>query len=80
MGGEYVPLEELLARSDIISLHCPLSSTSAKLISAPQVAMMKKGCFLINTSRGGLIDTRAAIDGLISGQARTSRGSFSSFT
>jgi D-lactate dehydrogenase len=67
MGGQYVSLEELLAQSDIVSLHCPLSKSSFHLIGAPQVAQMKRGAVLINTSRGGLMDTRAVIDGLENG-------------
>ena len=68
MGGQYVSLEELLASSDIISLHCPLNSSTFHLIGAPQVARMKRGAILINSSRGGLMDTRAVIDGLVNGQ------------
>jgi D-lactate dehydrogenase len=63
-GGKYVELNELLERSDIISLHCPLTPESHHLISADTIARMKPGVMLINTSRGGLIDTRAVIKGL----------------
>ena len=67
MGGQYVSLDELLAQSDIVSLHCPLNKSTFHLIGPHQVARMKRGAMLINTSRGGLIDTRAAIEGLKSG-------------
>ena len=68
MGGQYVSLEELLASSDIISLHCPLNASTFHLIGAPPVARMKRGAILITSSRGGLMDTRAVIDGLVNGQ------------
>ena len=67
LGGEYVSLDELLAQSDIISLHAPLNKSTFHLLAAPQVTKMKRGVFIINTSRGGLLDTRAMIDGLESG-------------
>lgn len=66
--GEYVSLEDLLARSDIVSLHCPLTSETHHLIDDRAIAMMKSGVMLVNTSRGGLIDTQAAIRGLKSKQ------------
>lgn len=62
--GEYVPLDRLLTESDIISLHLPLTPDTHHLIDGAAVARMKPGVMLINTSRGGLIDTRAVIDGL----------------
>lgn len=61
---EYVPLEELFRRSDIISLHCPLTPENRHLINRETIAMMKPGVFLLNTSRGGLIDAAALIKGL----------------
>jgi len=60
----YVSLDELLQQSDIISLHCPLTSDSKHLINDTSLAKMKKGVMLINTSRGGLLDTKAAINAL----------------
>ena len=66
--GEYVSLEELLAQSDIISLHCPLTPETHHLIDDRAIAMMKSGVMLINTSRGGLVDTQAVIKGLKSKQ------------
>ncbi|QDZ41175.1 2-hydroxyacid dehydrogenase [Euhalothece natronophila Z-M001] len=62
--GEYVSLDELYARSDIISLHCPLTEENRHLINETSITKMKPGVMLINTSRGGLIDTKAVITGL----------------
>lgn len=62
--GEYVPLEYLLQNSDIISLHCPLTPSTFHMINAQTIASMRKGVMLINTSRGGLVDTQAVIQGL----------------
>ncbi|MBW3597909.1 MAG: 2-hydroxyacid dehydrogenase [Planctomycetes bacterium] len=62
--GEYVPLDQLLAESDMMSLHLPLTPDTRHLIDAAAIARMKPGVMLINTSRGGLIDTRAVIEGL----------------
>jgi D-lactate dehydrogenase len=67
-GGRYVDLTELLAASDIISLHCPLTPATRHLINADVVRMMKPGAMLINTSRGAVVDTLAVIDGLKSGK------------
>ena len=64
LGGRYVPLAELYAQSDIISLHCPLTPESKHLINHYSIGSMKDGVMLINTSRGALIDTKAVIDGL----------------
>jgi D-lactate dehydrogenase len=63
-GVEYVSLEELFRQSDIISLHCPLLTETYHLIDMEAIARMKKGVMIINTSRGALIDARAAIEGL----------------
>jgi D-lactate dehydrogenase len=67
-GIEYLPLVKLLPLCDIISLHCPLNEQTKHIINAQTLSMMKPGVMLINTSRGGLIDTQAAIDALKSGQ------------
>ena len=66
--ARYVDLPELLANSDIISLHCPLTPENYHLINADTIAQMKPGMMLLNTSRGKLIDTKAAIEGIKSGQ------------
>ncbi|MCW8091431.1 2-hydroxyacid dehydrogenase [Alteromonas sp. ASW11-130] len=63
-----VELDKLLASSDLISLHCPLNSETHHLINKNAIAQMKAGVMLINTSRGGLVDTKAVIDGLKSGK------------
>lgn len=68
LGVTYVPLPALLAQSDIVSLHCPLNADTHHLIDARALASMKMGAMLINTSRGGLIDSPALIDALKSGQ------------
>lgn len=63
-GVHYVSFDELLAQSDILSLHCPLNEHTYHLIDAEGFAKMKDGVMLINTSRGGLIQTQDAIDAL----------------
>lgn len=65
LDAEYVSLEELFKCSDIISLHCPLTSDTRYMINKDSIALMKQGVFLINTSRGGLIDTEALIDAML---------------
>ena len=65
---EYVSVQELMERADIISLHCPLTSETKHLINADTIAKMKNGVYLVNTSRGALIDTDALIDGLVDGK------------
>lgn len=62
---QYVPLEELMCKSDVISLHCPLTPETRHLINKDTISKMKHGVFLINTSRGGLIDTDSLIEGLL---------------
>jgi D-lactate dehydrogenase len=68
MGVHYTPLAELFCRSDIITLHCPLTPDTYHLIDDQAIAQMKRGVIIINTSRGGLIDTKAIIKGLKSGK------------
>ncbi len=68
LGVEYVGLDELLRESDLVSLHCPLTDETHHLIDQSSIAGMKPGVMLVNTSRGGLIDTGAVIDGLKSGR------------
>jgi D-lactate dehydrogenase len=63
-----VGLEDLYARSDIISLHCPLTPENRHMIDARSLATMRRGVMIINTSRGALLDTRAIITALKSGQ------------
>ncbi len=64
----YVGLEELLRGSDLISLHCPLTAQTRHLINAGTIAMIRDSAILVNTSRGGLIDTDALIDALRQGK------------
>ena len=64
LGARYVPLPELYQQSHIISLHCPLTPETRYLINADTLAQMKENVMLINTSRGGLIDTKAVINAL----------------
>ena len=65
MGMRYVDaLSELLERSDVVTLHCPLLPSTKHIINAETLAMMKPGAMLINTSRGGLIDADALCDAL----------------
>lgn len=67
-GVSYVPVAELLRESDVISLHCPLLPDTHHLINAASLAGMKDGVMLINTSRGGLVNTTDAIEALKSGK------------
>lgn len=68
LGGTYVTREDLFAASDIISLHCPLLESTYHIIDSVALDQMKQGVTLLNTSRGGLIDTGAVIRALKSGR------------
>ena len=68
LGARYVALPELFAACDIITLHAPLTAQTRHLIDAAALARMKRGVMVINTSRGALVDARAAIDALKAGQ------------
>lgn len=68
LGGENVSFDELLQRADIISLHTPLTQETHHLFGADVLFRMKRGAVIINTSRGGLIDTEALLVALKSGQ------------
>lgn len=67
-GADYVPFCELLKSSDIITLHVPLSADTHHMIGRDQMKMMKQSAFLINTSRGALIDTAALVEALEDGK------------
>lgn len=67
-GAEYCSLEDVFENADIISLHCPLTPDTYHMINEKSIARMKKGVMIINTSRGKLIDTDAAIQALKEGQ------------
>ena len=64
---ELVDLPTLFSRSDVVSLHCPLTDKNAGFINASNLRLMKPGAFLINTSRGGLVDQQALADALNNG-------------
>lgn len=63
-GIEYVGLDELLARSDAISLHCPLTKDTHHIIDERALSLVKHGVYIINTSRGALIDTEALLEAI----------------
>ncbi|MEZ4935010.1 MAG: 2-hydroxyacid dehydrogenase [Saprospiraceae bacterium] len=67
-GMAFTDLDDLIRRSDIITLHAPLNKHTQYLINGKRIAHMKKGVMLINTSRGGLVNTKAVIKGLKKGQ------------
>jgi len=67
-GSLYTPFEQLLAESDVITLHCPLTEQTRGLIGAPEFALMQRRPLLINTARGGLVDDAALGEALRSGQ------------
>lgn len=64
LEAEFVPLEELLRRSDIVSIHVPLTRETERMIGAAEVGLMKEGAFLVNTSRGGIVDEDALLTAL----------------
>jgi D-lactate dehydrogenase len=68
LGVRYAQPGEIGARADIISLHCPLTPETRHIINADTLSRAKRGALLVNTSRGGLVDTEAAIEALKSGQ------------
>jgi D-lactate dehydrogenase len=67
-GVQYVQLEDVFSAADIVTLHCPLTPQTHYLINARTLSLMKRGAMLINTSRGGLLETSAVIAALKSGQ------------
>ncbi|TDQ56321.1 D-lactate dehydrogenase [Mesocricetibacter intestinalis] len=68
LGAEYVSLDELYRNSQVISLHCPATDENYHLLNRDAFAKMKEGVMIINTSRGSLIDTQAAIEALKQGK------------
>lgn len=68
LGMKYMAVDDLLAQADIVTLHCPLTPETEHLINEERVQKMKPGVMLINTSRGRVVDTKAVIEGLKSGQ------------
>jgi len=67
-GAEYVPLDELLQSSDIVTLHTPLNADTHHLLSRERIEKLGPGAFIINTGRGSLLDTEALLQALESGQ------------
>ena len=65
--ADHVPLDELLRRSDVVTLHTPLTADTYHLLSHRRIERMKRGAFIVNTGRGALLDTEALISGLESG-------------
>jgi D-lactate dehydrogenase len=70
IGGNYADLDEVLAKSDFLSVHMPLLPTTHHLIDENAIGKMKDGAILINVSRGGIVKTQAIIEGLLSGKLR----------
>ena len=68
LGARYAAAAEIGERADIISLHCPLTPQTKHIVNAHTLSRVKRGALLINTSRGGLVDTEAVIEALKSGQ------------
>jgi D-lactate dehydrogenase len=68
IGIQYMPFDQVLSDSDIISLHCPLTPKTHQLLNKESLAKLKKGVMIINTSRGALINTSDVIDGLKTGK------------
>lgn len=68
LGLQYMGLSDVFAQSDILSLHCPLTPETHHLIDEKAIAEMKQGVMIVNSSRGAVIDTKAVISGLKSGQ------------
>ena len=66
--ADYVPLDELLQQSDVITLHTPLTADTNHLLNSQRIEKMKHGAFIVNTGRGALLDTEALISGLESGR------------
>jgi len=70
LGAQFMPLDELLSSSDVVSLHAPLTETTSGMIGRQQLFSMKPGAVLINTSRGGLVDEASLSDALDEGPLR----------
>jgi D-3-phosphoglycerate dehydrogenase len=68
LEAEFVMLKELLQRSDVVTIHVPLTEETRHMIGAQEIQLMKKGAFLINTARGAIVDEKALLDALKSGK------------
>jgi len=67
IGAQYLPLDDLLGTSDIITIHAPLTERTRGIIGSKEFSLMKKSCVFVNTSRGGLVDQPALVDALRKG-------------
>ncbi len=67
-GFQYLPLEELLKQSDVITVHCPYLPSTHHLINQQNISLVKRGAYLINTARGAIVETAAIVNALKSGQ------------
>jgi D-3-phosphoglycerate dehydrogenase len=70
-GVKYVPLEELLRESDIVSIHVPLNKETEKMIGSKELALLKDGAVIVNAARGKVIDTEALVEELEKGRIIT---------
>jgi D-3-phosphoglycerate dehydrogenase len=70
LNARWVPFDELIAGSDILSIHVPLTRHTANIIDAARIARMKDGAIIVNTARGGIVDEAALVDALVSGKLR----------
>ena len=68
LDGEFIPLEEMLQRSDVVTMHVPLTPQTHHMIGEAQIRLMKKGAYLVNTSRGAVVDEKALLEALKSGK------------
>jgi D-3-phosphoglycerate dehydrogenase len=64
LDGEFIPLNEMLPRSDVVTIHVPLTQQTHHMIGKEQIRLMKKGAYLINTSRGAIVDEKALLEAL----------------
>jgi D-3-phosphoglycerate dehydrogenase len=68
LEAKFVVLKELLQRSDVVTIHVPLTEETKHMVGPQEIRLMKKGAFLINTSRGAIVDEKAFLDALKSGK------------
>ena len=68
LGVQYTTLDEVLSQGDVITLNCPLLDSTYHLVNDDSIACMRRGVMVVNTGRGGLVDSDALVRGLKSGQ------------
>ena len=73
LGVQYTTLDEVLSQGDVITLNCPLLDSTYHLINDDSIACMKRGAMIVNTGRGGLVESEVLIRGLKSGQVGSVR-------